>query len=69
MRKVLMGKAQGRAEHQGIIRIRRWVENLVRLRSDPSLSCQAQERWEEFSHLSLGLQVPGGLDCPGDCRP
>lgn len=29
MRKVLMGKAQGSAEHQGSIRIRRCVENLV----------------------------------------
>lgn len=29
MRKVLMGKAQGSAEHEGSIRIRRCVENLV----------------------------------------
>ena len=39
------------------------------MRSDPSLSPQAQEGWEEFPHLSLGLQAPGNLDCPGNHRP
>lgn len=70
MRKVLMGKAQGIAEHQGSIRIRRWVENLVMIEVRPKSELSgtgavgkvfSPEPWSAGTWrlgLSWGLQAP-----------
>ena len=80
MRKVLMGKAQGRAEHQGIIRIRRWVENLVRIEVRPKSELSgtgamgrvfSPEPWPAGTWrlgLSWGLQALNEDEYPGGDR-